>query len=290
MCRSPRCQVCHRASYQGEICVLKKLPMVGVPASKRARILHDFCTELAIMVELRSPRCVSVFGVVTADPTFLGLVVEFCEGGDLRTRLDRRSEEEGIGEAEDVQEVKSGSLSDDIEPDQKKLWLSDIASGMQYLYAKKIEHRDLKSANVLLDIRSRAKVTDFGLSRSDDLATQTFGGDAGNGSAGTPAFMAPELLLDNTFSEKSDVYSFAVVIWEVLTRDRPYEGLKPVQISMQVISKKKRPPLPPKEAVPNSLASLVTLMQQCWEQEPADRPTFSEIANSIHTDKRPHFS
>ena len=90
--------------------------------SARAKIMRDFESELAIMVELRSPRIVSVFGVVTNDPSYLGLVVEYCSGGDLRTRLDEQP---------------------NIDPAQKKLWLSDISLGMKYLYDRHVEHRDV---------------------------------------------------------------------------------------------------------------------------------------------------
>ena len=73
---------------------------------------------------------------------------------------------------------------------------------------------------------------------------------------GTPVFMAPELLLDNNFSEKADVYSFGITSWEVLTRGIPFEGLPPMQITAQVCMKQARPPVPRGKP-----ADLVTLMQ-----------------------------
>merc|ERR1711938_143248 len=92
-----------------------------------------------------------------------------------------------------------------IDEAQRRRWLSDIALGMAYLYSKGVEHRDLKTLNVLLDRDRRCKVTDFGLSKSESLntaATQsTMGG--GGGAKGAPAYMAPELLEDNLFDEKS---------------------------------------------------------------------------------------
>ena len=105
--------------------------------------MKDFATELAIMVKLRSPRIVSVYGVVTTDSSWLGLVVEYCAGGDLREALD----------ADDAASIDEA---------QRRSWLSDIALGMAYLYSKGVEHRDLKALNVLLDGARRCKVTDFG--------------------------------------------------------------------------------------------------------------------------------
>ena len=78
----------HKASYQGEVVALKKMSLVGITATKRNKMMKDFSTELAIMVKLRSPRIVSVYGVVTTDSSWLGLVVEYCAGGDLREALD----------------------------------------------------------------------------------------------------------------------------------------------------------------------------------------------------------
>ena len=114
--------------------------------------MKDFATELAIMVKLRSPRIVSVYGVVTTDSSWLGLVVEYCAGGDLREALD----------ADDAASIDEA---------QRRSWLSDIALGMAYLYSKGVEHRDLKTLNILLDGDRRCKVTDFGLSKSESLAT-----------------------------------------------------------------------------------------------------------------------
>lgn len=171
---------------------------------------------------------------MTTDPSYLGLVVEYCDGGDLRSRLDHE-----------------GAIEDGL----RRPWISDIAVGMQYLYEHHVEHRDLKSANVLLDYRGRAKVTDFGLAKSDELATHTAGA-TGGGAAGTPVFMAPELLTHNTFSEKADVYSYGITIWEVLTRDRPFKGMNPAQVITQVCVMHARPPVP--QGKP---AELVAVMQ-----------------------------
>ena len=123
-------------------------------------MMKDFATELAIMVKLRSPRIVSVYGVVTTDSSWLGLVVEYCAGGDLREALD----------ADDAASIDEA---------QRRSWLSDIALGMAYLYSKGVEHRDLKALNVLLDGARRCKVTDFGLSKSESLATAATQATAG---------------------------------------------------------------------------------------------------------------
>ena len=180
-------------------------------ASGRAKVLKAFSTELAIMVKLRSPRIVQVFGVVTTDASYLGLVVEMCAGGTLREALEADDYATAVDEA------------------QRRRWLLDVALGMSYLYSKGVEHRDLKSLNVLLDAsRRRCKVSDFGLSQSESLNTAATQSTAGGDAKGTPAYMAPELLESNTFTEETDVYAYALVIWEVLTGDIPWRGLNPM--------------------------------------------------------------
>ena len=243
----------HRGEYQGETVVLKKISLVGMFAGDRAKLLKAFTTELTIMTQLRSPRIVAVVGAVTVDSSYLGLVLEHCEGGTLREALAADDYATAVDEA------------------QRRSWLSDIAMGMAYLYSKGVEHRDLKSLNVLLDGALRCKVSDFGLSKSDSLNTAATQSTMG-GAKGTPAYMAPELLDSNTFTEKTDVYAYGMVVFEVLAGDLPWAGLGYPQIITQVLVKGSRPP-PPKGAP----ADLVALMQRCWGHEPDARPTFAAI-------------
>ena len=99
---------------------------------------------------------------------------------------------------------------------------------------------------------------------------------------GTPAYMAPELLESNTFTEKTDVYAMAVVIWEVLDGGRPFAGMNAIQIGMQVMVKRARPPAP--EGAP---ADLVALMERCWAHDPDARPTFDAIKGWLTTGAAP---
>ena len=245
----------YKAAYQGDVVALKKVSLLGITATKRNKMMRDFATELAIMVKLRSPRIVQVFGGVTTDSSFLGLVLEYCEGGTLREALEADDYAPAVDEA------------------QRRRWLSDVALGMAYLYSKGVEHRDLKSLNVLLDGGRRCKVTDFGLSKSESLntaATQSTMG--GGGAKGTPAYMAPELLQSNTFTEKTDVYAYGMIVFEVLAGDTPWSGLNQMQIMMQVCIQKDRPKIDG-----GAPADLVALMQRCWDHEPDARPTFAAI-------------
>ena len=150
---------------------------------------------------------------------------------------------------------------------------------MQYLTKKGIQHRDLKAHNCLIERDGgmiRVKLTDFGLSRSKALVTTFTGRASKNGPSGTVTHMAPEVLLKNEFTEKSDSYSFGIVMWEVLSRAVAFEGSQHEQIIAQVAAGMRPSPIPA-----DSPPGLDTLMQECWDKEPFERPTFQRIVSDL---------
>ena len=172
--------VVYQGEYMGDAVALKKISLASLTATKRQQMVSQFAEEVSITIRLRSPRTVAVLGVVTTDSSFLGLVMEYMPGGSIRQAIDGA----------------------EVDAELKCNWASDIALGMQYLYSCGVQHRDLKSHNCLLTSDARAKVSDFGLGRCDALktSTTTLTMKNGDGLAGTPAFMAPELLKDNVFT------------------------------------------------------------------------------------------
>lgn len=109
----------------------------------------------------------------------------------------------------------------------------DIAHGMQYLHARGILHRDLKSENLLLDEDMCVKVADFGISC---LETQC---GSAKGFTGTYRWMAPEMIKEKHHTKKVDVYSFGIVMWELLTALIPFDDMTPEQAAFAVCQKVK---------------------------------------------------
>ncbi|KAJ8613672.1 hypothetical protein CTAYLR_003118 [Chrysophaeum taylorii] len=245
----------HRGIFEDHDVAVKRIPLGGLTAARRETMLSDFRREVAIMVRLRSPLVVGFYGVVTTDVHYLDLVLQYVAGGSLRVKLDEGAPSES----------------------RQRIWTRQIARGMQYIYSHGIEHRDLKSSNVLLTLNGNAKIADFGLSRSEELrthATTRFK----DGAPGTAPYMAPELLDRYVFTEKCDVYSFAIVLYEILTRQYPLAGLSMPQIINKVVEKKKRPNVPSNLPAP---PDLLDLMYRSWDHDPNLRPTFADIVSLI---------
>jgi len=144
------------------------------------------------------------------------------------------------------------------------------ARGLEYLHECNLIHRDLKSVNLLIDENFNAKVCDFGLSRVVAPKNQNM-----TGNVGTVSWIAPEVFEKQPYDAKADVYSFGVVMWELFTKQVPFQDMNTFEIPMAVI-KGERPPIPkdcPKE--------YYKLMQLCWHKKPSKRPTFPKIVKTL---------
>jgi Protein tyrosine and serine/threonine kinase len=146
------------------------------------------------------------------------------------------------------------------------------ARGMAYLHSGKppILHRDLKSANILLDESYTAKVCDFGLSRLKAHERSM------TGNCGTVQWMAPEVLANQSYNEKADIFSYGVILWELLTRQCPYDGMSPIQCALSVLNRNQRPDIP--KWCPQPMYALI---RACVNREPDDRPSFEQIIKSL---------
>ena len=158
-----------------------------------------------------------------------------------------------------------------------------IAAAMAFLHARApaVLHHDLKSANVLVFDTGAgagsagallAKLTDFGLSLTASGSTLASTMRAGGG---TVAYQAPEQF-DDTFTAASEVYSFAIILWELLHGGRPWDGKAPAAI-MRTVDRGQRP------EVTAAGSGLQEVMCECWAAEPSDRPTFEGAEARLET-------
>lgn len=152
----------------------------------------------------------------------------------------------------------------------------DIARGVYYLHRKQsIVQRDLKARNILIDSSLNAKVADFGLSRVLDEDENKLT------ACGTPAWTAPEVVRLEAYTDKVDVYSFGIILWELLTRDEPYGGQKGVQIAYAAAEQGLRPEVP--SYCPDDYRSLMT---SCWADNPHNRPGFGAVLKQLFQMKK----
>ena len=213
-------------------------------------------TELAVMSQLRHPRILTLMGVCRdldmLDGT-VALIMEHMERGSLH------------GILHDDTNIPYGP-SNCVE---RLRYTLDIADGMRFLHKSGVVHRDLKSANVLVGSDNHAKIADFGLSSYHEQA-QTLVTNV----ISTPAYSSPEVIRgEGAITASADVFSFGVILWELLTGLSPWEGKTTVQIifmSMQGTSLA----LPPQIRSDNP--ELADLMDRCFDI-PTSRPRFSDI-------------
>ncbi|KAI4349019.1 hypothetical protein L6164_009675 [Bauhinia variegata] len=245
----------HRAEWNGSDVAVKILMEQDFHAER----FKEFLREVAIMKRMRHPNIVLFMGAVTQPPN-LSIVTEYLSRGSLYRLLHKPGAREMLDE-------------------RRRLTMAyDVAKGMNYLHKRNppIVHRDLKSPNLLVDKKYTVKVCDFGLSR---LKANTF--LSSKSAAGTPEWMAPEVLRDEPSNEKSDVYSFGIILWELATLQQPWGNLNPAQVVAAVGFKGKR------LEIPRDLNPLVAaIIESCWANEPWKRPSFASIMDSLRPSLR----
>ena len=178
---------------------------------------------------------------------------------------------------EDIIKLEASSLSPKGWDDTRKLInIYGIASGLQYLHLHDIIHRDMKPANILLDDYLFPKIADFGLSKITTSVSKSLNLQSQDHFKGTPVYMAPEILKNENYSKSVDVYAFAIIVYQILTGITPYADLILHQLMHKVVFLRERPELT--NDIPEAYRKLI---EKCWSNNPAERPTFDKIVDDL---------
>ncbi|KAE8677994.1 Serine/threonine-protein kinase CTR1 [Hibiscus syriacus] len=214
--------------------------------------LSDYKKEIDIMRKLRHPNVLLFMGAVYSQER-LAIVTEFLPRGSLFKALHKTNQA--------------------LDAKRRMRMALDVARGINYLHHRNppIVHRDLKSSNLFVDRNWNVKVGDFGLSRWKNgtfLTTKT--------GRGTPQWMAPEVLRNEPSNEKSDVFSFGVILWELMTVSIPWNNLNCLQVVGVVGFMDRRLELP--EGLDPHIQSII---RDCWQSNPENRPSFEDIISRM---------
>ncbi|KAL2986315.1 hypothetical protein AAZX31_12G199600 [Glycine max] len=213
-----------------------------------AENMEDFCNEISILSRLRHPNVILFLGACTKPPR-LSMVTEYMELGSLYYLIHLNGQKKKLNWR------------------RRLRMLRDICKGLMCIHRMKVVHRDLKSANCLVNKHWTVKICDFGLSR---IMTESPMRDSS--SAGTPEWMAPELIRNEPFTEKCDIFSLGVIMWELCTLNRPWEGVPPERVVYSVANEGSRLEIPE--------GPLGRLISECWA-ECHERPSCEEILSRL---------
>lgn len=246
----------YRGKYKEKKVAIKLMKQL----TNKNAFVKEFHREIETLSKLRHINLVGFVGACIGERSCI--VIEYCGGKTLFNLLHERKD------------VK-------LSWKQRVKFAIDISEGMSYLHSinPPIIHRDLKSLNLLLsdpinspEDTATIKITDFGVSR-------IMSADHMTGHIGTCHWMAPEILKDLPYGLPSDVYSFGIVLWEILARETPYKGISPTAIPFQVINHGRRPDM--RLIAESCPQELIRIMNKCWDSDPIVRPTFPEISKML---------
>lgn len=250
----------HAKVYEGkykEKNVAIKIIQLGDTPEERAKQEGRFAREITLLSRVQHKNLVKFIGA--CKESMMVVVTELLVGGSLRKYMMSLRPKQ-------------------IDMRVALAFALDIAQVMECLHGNGIIHRDLKPDNLLLTAdQKKVKLADFGLAREETLTEMM------TAETGTYRWMAPELYSTVTlrrgekkhYDNKVDVYSFSIVLWELLTNRMPFEGMSNLQAAYAAAFKNARP------SVENLPEELVFILQCCWAEDPNLRPNFTQIVRML---------
>lgn len=252
----------YSTTYDGVPVAVKQISNKPGDATIKSK-MRELLLELRVLVRVRHPNVVTFWGTATEFPSdnhsqpYIGLVFELCEKKSLHSAL-----------FESQQRLK---------PSQKLKIAHQTALGLAYLHSKRVIHRDINPRNILLTAECTAKIADFGCARvlsgsATSLKTTTI--------SGSPAYMAPEQLQGNELTECVDTWAFAIMLWEIMMDQKPWEGRFPDFNSLKsaivngekLIMPADHRPFPP---------CYVNMIKLGMQYKPHDRPSMTYIEGEL---------
>ncbi|XP_038066666.1 angiopoietin-1 receptor-like [Patiria miniata] len=223
----------------------------------------DFLKEIQTMAGIQPhPNVVGLLGACM-HKAILYVALEFLPNGNLRDylRSTRPKQQGAAGSQDDVSPLTSSNLL--------KFGL-DVAIGMEHLSNTGIIHRDLAARNILLSEDLTAKVSDFGLSRGEDVYVQ-------KSSTRIPVrWLAIESLTRRVYKSKSDVWSFGILLWEIVTYgSTPYPGIESKSLAERLLDGYRMP------KPDNCADAIYDVMLKCWQEQPSNRPSFTKLVEIL---------
>ncbi|KAJ3410490.1 hypothetical protein HDV05_003705 [Chytridiales sp. JEL 0842] len=229
-------------------------------------MLGAFANEAALLMSMRHPNVISFMGFGSKPPSHF-VVMEYMPRGSLFEILPNKA----------IQ----------LNSDRRKSMLMDCAQGMKFLHGCKVIHTDLKSLNLLISENWTLKIGDFGIAKElKDVNRKRMPEDESEEAAmleeqqvkgGTLQWMAPEVMNgDYKPTTKMDVFAFAVIMWEMAMRVKPWKGASARQIMHKVVNGDRLEVMEMKWD-----KNFIRLMEQCWDSNPDLRPEFSTIVKRL---------
>lgn len=240
----------YKGTYNGVDVAIKLLERPENDLERAQLMEQQFQQEVMMLATLKHSNIVRFVGGCRK-PMVWCIVTEYAKGGSVRQFLAKRQ-----NRAVPLKLAVKQAL--------------DVARGMEYVHALGYIHRDLKSDNLLISADKSIKIADFGVAR---IEVQTEGMTP---ETGTYRWMAPEMIQHRQYTHKVDVYSFGIVLWELITGMLPFQNMTAVQAAFAVVNKGFRPNIPH-----DCLPVLGEIMTRCWDSNPDVRPPFTEVVRML---------
>ncbi|GLD95650.1 hypothetical protein PINS_up004327 [Pythium insidiosum] len=256
--------IVYKATLYGQVVVVKQVAPLQTESTE---VLCKFMDEIRLYARLHHPKIVGFIGLTWTNLLDLSLVMEYMPNGDLHALLSANAA------TVDGRQALTW-FNESSERRSKSHFAQDIAEALVYLHSfdAPIIHRDIKSKNVLLAEDYTAKLSDFGIStrRRDDTMT---------GGMGTTAWMAPEVLQGERYTESADIYSLGIVMCELDVCGHPFAGNRSADpsfteakiaylVSTAALTPRLHPDCPP---------AIATIIARCLDFDPSRRPTAVEL-------------